>query len=357
MSSTKRLNRSKLGGRIMGIIFLISQLWLPLLALDKKSIEIREYSIKAYLLFRIISEINWPKEAGIEDRNKPFILTVIDNPFGRSLIEQSSDWYYKGKKIYIQQISEPEDISPDCNVLYIAEVGRKKFEDILAYVSGRPILTIGDVAGYAEKGILMDLVMDYESETSKTSIQVNEVAARKAGFTLPDRYLKKSASINNINPYNEYEDKAVQLGRFAQFINWPDSTAIKERNKPFVIAILGDKDFAKTLIQVYRKEKIKNKPVNIRVIESANDIGEPHILFIPQTKKNEIISIISFIKKKSILTVSDSEDFLNFGVMIVFVFDGPRLLFDIHNTAAKEAGLDINFRLLESARHVFPPKK
>lgn len=194
---------------IVALLLLFFVLLSPFLE-GKKMSEINEYTLKARIIYMIACDINWPKETGIDERNQPLVIAVINNPFGKSLIEQASGWEMRGKRFKVENIEEPGQIPSPCHILYIAEVSNKKLKDILEYISGKSILSIGDISGYAERGTIMDLAIDYDSDTSKTKIQVNEIVARKAGFNLPEKFLKKSGMISNIKPYLDNSVKPIK---------------------------------------------------------------------------------------------------------------------------------------------------
>jgi dihydroxyacid dehydratase/phosphogluconate dehydratase len=59
-------------------------------------------------------------------------------------------------------------------------------------------------------------------------------------------------------------------------------------------------------------------------------------------------------KDSNVLTVGETEDFIDFGGIIAFVRENDKILFDINREAAKRAEIEISSRVLRLARKVLP---
>lgn len=154
----------------------------------------------------------------------------------------------------------------------------------------------------------------------------------------------------------EYEVKAVFLERFTRFIDWPESAQIDDPLKPFVIGVIGKHPFGDLLDRIYAERKIKDKAVEIRYVSKVEEILQCHLLFISASAKAELSHILSTIKDKPILTVGDSKGFSEKGVHIDFYLDEGRVRFAINESAVRQSGLQMSYRLLQSARIVNPVK-
>lgn len=143
----------------------------------------------------------------------------------------------------------------------------------------------------------------------------------------------------------EYQLKAVFLYNFTQFIDWP-SASFSSDTAPMVIGILGKDPFGSYLQETIAGEKMNGHPLLIEHYVSAEEIKMPHILFInlPDTKKTE--KIITALKGKDILTVSDYDDFLKQGGMIRFVKQKGKINLQVNLEMTKAANLVISSKLL-----------
>lgn len=157
-----------------------------------------------------------------------------------------------------------------------------------------------------------------------------------------------------IPEYDEYTVKAVFLERFTRFIKWPTDAEIDNISKPFVIAVIGKNPFGSNLHNIYSKRKIRDKRVKIIYISRVNQIAGSHILFIAESEKKRLQSIISYSKEKHVLTIGDSNGFAEKGVLFNFYTASNQIKFEINEKAVRESGLSINYLLLNVARIVDP---
>jgi hypothetical protein len=93
------------------------------------------------------------------------------------------------------------------------------------------------------------------------------------------------------------------------------------------------------------------------IIETiANGQMEPlkrcHLLFICLSEKKTVNEIIDLVKDQGVLTVSDTQEFLDAGGIVNFVIEDNKVRFDINLTASEKAGLKIRSQLLRLAKKV-----
>ncbi|MEO7676390.1 MAG: YfiR family protein [Verrucomicrobiota bacterium] len=146
----------------------------------------------------------------------------------------------------------------------------------------------------------------------------------------------------------EYKIKAVYLYNFVQYVNWP-SNAFVEARSPIVIGILGNDPFGKTLNETVEGEVVKNRKLEIRYFKSVNEIKDCHVLFVGASEKDRVRSILAAMKERSILTVSDIDNFTLQGGIIRFFTADNKIRLRINLEAAKTANLGISSKLLQVA--------
>jgi len=148
----------------------------------------------------------------------------------------------------------------------------------------------------------------------------------------------------------EYTVKAAFLERFTRFIEWPESSAIADTSKPFILGVIGKNPFALILEEFYANQKIRNKKVEIRYFSSPDGIEKCHLLFISHSSKNQLSRILSRTRNKPILSVSDTKKFAEEGVLINFYIVENKIRFEINESAARKSGLSISYLLLNMAK-------
>jgi len=152
-------------------------------------------------------------------------------------------------------------------------------------------------------------------------------------------------------PAREYQVKAVFLFNFAQFVHWPPQ-AFAESQAPLVIGVLGDDPFGSSLDDAVRGELVNNHPLVIQRYRRVEDVGDCHILFISQSEAGQLEQIFDRLKGRSILTVSDADEFTHRGGMIRFVTEKNRVRLRVNLEVAKASNLAISSKLLRPAEIV-----
>jgi hypothetical protein len=156
---------------------------------------------------------------------------------------------------------------------------------------------------------------------------------------------------------DEYTIKGVFIEKFTRFIDWPKNTKMQELNVPVTIGIIGDDPFGDKLLNIYKTVKIKNKSVLIRHLSKISEIEGSDILFISKSKQVEINDILAYTKDKPILTIGDTDDYSQKGVLINFYLSENKIRFEINESAMSHSGLRVSYMLLNLAKIISPLTK
>ncbi|MFC2141769.1 YfiR family protein [Acidobacteriota bacterium] len=160
----------------------------PLSAVTQQS----EYTIKAVFLEHFTRFIEWPESSDTADPSSPFYVAVIgENPFGSILDEIYSDQMIKKRKVKILYISTPDEIA-DCHMLFISSSNKEILPEILSCTSIKPILTVSDTNGFAEKGVLINFYLAGD----KIKFEINEKAVHESGLVMSYRLLSLARIVN-----------------------------------------------------------------------------------------------------------------------------------------------------------------
>ena len=149
-------------------------------------------------------------------------------------------------------------------------------------------------------------------------------------------------------PAPEYQIKAAFLFNFAKFVDWPPQ-AFPQATSPIIVGVLGKNVFGHYLQDTIRDKQVKNRRFEIKEFASVNDALNCHILFISPSLKDDLPKILSALRNTSVLTVSESDQFIPAGGMINFTIEESKVHFQINDDAAKKAGLRISSKLLSLA--------
>jgi hypothetical protein len=147
---------------------------------------------------------------------------------------------------------------------------------------------------------------------------------------------------------SEYQLKAAFLFNFAKFVEWP-AGAFSEAKSPMIIGVLGDNPFGAELERTIRDKTVNGRPLQIKEYRSLSEARACHILFVSNSEKKRLAEVFEGLRGTSVLTVGETEDFIESGGMISFVRESNKIRFQINDRAARTAGLKISSKLLNLA--------
>jgi hypothetical protein len=152
----------------------------------------REYEVKAIFLFNFTQFVEWPPDA-FARVNTPLVIGVLgDDPFGAYLDETVRGETANGRPLIVTHYRRVQEIG-DCQVLFISRSETDRLEQILASLVGKPVLTVGDVEGFAGRGGMIDLA----TVVGKTQLRINLQAAMAAQLTLSSKLLRPAKIVDS----------------------------------------------------------------------------------------------------------------------------------------------------------------
>lgn len=150
----------------------------------------------------------------------------------------------------------------------------------------------------------------------------------------------------NAQQFTEYEVKAAYIFNFTKFIKWPDK-AFDNNSSPYVLGIYGNDPFGDILKNIILNRESQDRKWVVKYYSKPEQIQKCHILFISNIQNSELKHIIDHVKTKPILTVGDEISlFCEQGGIINFSSGNTPKRFEINNTAASHAQLNISSKLL-----------
>ena len=153
-----------------------------------------EYTIKAIFLERFTRFVEWPEESLALDTSQPFIIGIIgDTPLKYIVKEIYSSQKIKDKEVKIHFISNNIKEIKKCHLLFITKSQEKNLSKILSYTSNKPILTVSDTDGFADKGVLINFYI----QENKVRFEINKSAVKKSGLYMSHMLYKLAKVIKN----------------------------------------------------------------------------------------------------------------------------------------------------------------
>ena len=146
----------------------------------------------------------------------------------------------------------------------------------------------------------------------------------------------------------EYQVKALFLMNFTKYIDWPP-VCFAGSNTPVIIGLYGENRLGDALKLAVEGKTINGRRIVIQPIEKDDDLGKCHILFIGDSEKDHVSEILDKVKALPVLTVGESDQFMEQGGVIHFVKKKGKIRLEINLDAARQAKLEISSKLLSVA--------
>jgi YfiR/HmsC-like len=144
-----------------------------------------EYQVKAVFLFNFAQFIDWPADA-FSGPDTPVVIGVLgDDPFGDFLDQTVRHEHLGGRPFQVRRYQSVDEIKT-CHILFISRSEAERPEGILADLRHRPLLTVSDADGFAQRGGMIRFVTD----RSRIRLQLNLEAAEAAHLTISSKLLR-----------------------------------------------------------------------------------------------------------------------------------------------------------------------
>ena len=152
----------------------------------------REYQVKAVFLFNFTQFIEWPADA-FTRADAPLVIGILgEDPFGTYLEETVRGEKANGRPLTVERYRNIQEIG-NCQVLFISRSEAERLERIFASLSGKPVLTVGDVEGFARRGGMIRFAMT----GGKVGLSINLDAAKAARLTISSKLLRPAKIVTS----------------------------------------------------------------------------------------------------------------------------------------------------------------
>jgi hypothetical protein len=175
-------------------------------------------------------------------------------------------------------------------------------------------------------------------------LRIRKLAGCAAAFAL---LASPAGGAARLDP-TEYGLKSVFLYQFCRFMEWPGS-AFSSPNDPLVIGVVGEDPFGELLREAVEGETYHGRPIRIEHYRSPRDIRKCHLLFVSRSNVDQMSEILAQVAGKSVVTVGETDGFLDRGGMIALTADRNRVRLRVNASSLRAANVDVSSKLLRVA--------
>jgi hypothetical protein len=140
---------------------------------------------------------------------------------------------------------------------------------------------------------------------------------------------------------------AAFVYQFTRYINLPNIPAV------FVIAVVGNSSVTPYLQEIIKEKKIGSSAIVLMDWKTPNDIGACNVLFVPQSQKANLPSIINKVGDRSTLIITESPGTTSNGADISFLQKEGKIQFVLNKTQMQKKSLSVSSDLEKLAATVY----
>jgi len=152
--------------------------------------DVSEYRLKAVFLYNFAKFADWP-DGTLGEPGEPIVVGVYDaKPFEGAFGDLEGK-RAKGRPLILlegQTFSELEG----CHIVFLNAPDDLLIKSLLQRLRSRPVLTVGERTGFCRWGGIVNFSM----QEGRVRLQVNRVAAEKAGLQLSAQLLEVSELVD-----------------------------------------------------------------------------------------------------------------------------------------------------------------
>ena len=146
----------------------------------------------------------------------------------------------------------------------------------------------------------------------------------------------------------EPELKAAYLFNFTKFVDWPPS-AFPSDDSPFRLCVFGQDPFGRILDVLVQGETFKSHRLIVVRPDRLQDLKACHVLFISRSERGRVEEILASLRGASVLTVGETDGFLDQGGLINFVRQNEKIRFEIREQPENPESPKISSKLMRLA--------
>jgi hypothetical protein len=143
-----------------------------------------EYQVKAAFLFNFAKFVEWPPDAFASAEAPLQICVLGQDPFGHDFEQAIEDKNVNGHRL---EVIHPSGVpqAKACQIVFVGTSDQKQMREILRGLRGASVLTVGDTAGFARMGGMINFVLD----ENRVRFEINVKASERAHLKVSARLL------------------------------------------------------------------------------------------------------------------------------------------------------------------------
>lgn len=143
-------------------------------------------------IYNMLLFVKWPDSA-FTGKDSPIRITIMGKRHFSDILRKRIGNRKIGKRQLLIEKSDDIDQTAPGHVLFIGKEVAWNVDHILDKVYDKPVLTMGDSDGFAQKGV----ILNYYTDRKRINFESNIGAARLAGIKISSELLKLSVIVRS----------------------------------------------------------------------------------------------------------------------------------------------------------------
>lgn len=143
-----------------------------------------EYQVKAAFLLNFARFVDWPDGSAAGTHDSMSLCVVGDDPFRGILDETVKGKTVNGRDLVVERFKRGDD-ARDCQIVFISASESRRLNPILESLKGASVLTVGETDGFAQRGGIINFVL----EDNRVHFEINVEAAERARLKISSKLL------------------------------------------------------------------------------------------------------------------------------------------------------------------------
>jgi hypothetical protein len=150
---------------------------------------VTDYEVKAAFLYSFAKYVQWPADLA----DPSFVITVLgDDPFQGVLDDALRGKQADSRRVVLKRTRHPEEVGRS-QILFISDSEERELPRILKTLEGSPVLTVGEMDRFAERGGAIRFRMDQ----NRVRLDVNLKVAEQAHLRISSELLKLARIVSH----------------------------------------------------------------------------------------------------------------------------------------------------------------
>jgi hypothetical protein len=153
--------------------------------------EYSEYEVKAEFIERFTRFVVWP-DSVFASPNSAFVICVWGSgPLATQLEQVVARGKVKDRPARLVHVEQNDGLD-GCHILFAAVADRAAVRSVMARTRGKPILSVAEQPGFAEAGVLINLIID---EDGAVRFEINRAVADASGLKISAKLMRLARSV------------------------------------------------------------------------------------------------------------------------------------------------------------------